>query len=78
MVDGTGRVFALPRYVMSQLGHTNATFTFNVYTREIDRRDGEPERLKALVQGAQLGSIGQRMDSKGVSRDSGPPTAVAA
>ena len=40
-----------PRYVMGQLGHADAAFTLGVYAKEMDRRDGEPERLKALVTG---------------------------
>lgn len=41
-----------PPYVMGQLGHTTAGFTLAVYARQMDRRDGEPERLKALVEGS--------------------------
>jgi integrase len=47
-------LFALdetPPYVMAQMGHTTANLTLNVYARQMDRRDGEPERLKALVNG---------------------------
>ena len=40
-----------PPYVTSQLGHVTAGFTLAVYAKAMDRRDGEPERLKALVQG---------------------------
>ena len=40
-----------PPYVMSQLGHATPGFTLAVYARAMDRRDGEPERLKALVEG---------------------------
>jgi integrase len=40
-----------PVYVKGQLGHTDAALTLNYYAREMDRRDGEPERLKALVRG---------------------------
>jgi integrase len=41
-----------PPYVMAQMGHTTAELTLAVYARQIGRRDGEPERLKTLVQGA--------------------------
>jgi hypothetical protein len=51
-----------PVYVKAQLGHTDATLTLNYYAHEMNRRDGEPERLKALVQG----EFGQRMDEKPV------------
>ena len=39
-------------YVMAMLGHTTANLTLAVYARQMNRRDGEPERLKALVEGA--------------------------
>ncbi len=48
-------LFALgepPPYVMSQIGHTTAALTLALYAREMSRRDGEHERLKALVSGA--------------------------
>jgi hypothetical protein len=47
---------------MAQLGHVDPKVTLAIYARR-DRRDGEPERLKALVQG----ELGQRIDSKAVS-----------
>lgn len=34
-----------------QLGHTDAALTLAYYAREMDRSDGEPDRLKALVEG---------------------------
>jgi hypothetical protein len=37
---------------MAMLGHTTANLTLAVYARQMNRRDGEPERLKALVEGA--------------------------
>ena len=40
-----------PPYVMAQMGHTTANVTLAIYARQMDRRDGEPERLKALVEG---------------------------
>ena len=43
-----------PPYVMAQLGHTTAELTLSLYARQMDRRDGEPERLKALVEGRNL------------------------
>ena len=45
-------LFALgeaPPYVMAQMGHRSANLTLSVYAREMLRRDGEPERLRALV-----------------------------
>jgi integrase len=47
-------LFALgetPPYVMAQMGHTTPNLTLAIYARQMDRRDGEPERLKALVEG---------------------------
>ena len=40
-----------PPYVMAQMGHTSANLTLSVYSREMFRRDGEPERLRAVVDG---------------------------
>jgi hypothetical protein len=36
---------------MAQMGHTSPNLTLAIYARQMDRRDGEPERLKALVEG---------------------------
>lgn len=36
-------------YVMSQMGHTTPGLTLALYAREMNRRDGERERLRALV-----------------------------
>ena len=41
-----------PAYVMAQLGHADARFTLRVYTHAMSRRDGERDRLRALVEGA--------------------------
>lgn len=38
-------------HVMAQMGHTTANLTLSIYARQMDRRDGEPQRLKALVKG---------------------------
>lgn len=48
-----------PPYVMGQMGHTSPNLTLAVYAREMDRRDGEPERLKALVEGSDWAASGQ-------------------
>jgi integrase len=45
-------LFALgepPTYVMSQMGHTTPGLTLALYAREMNRRDGERGRLRALV-----------------------------
>ena len=36
---------------MAQMGHTTPNLTLAIYARQMDRRDGEPEQLKALVEG---------------------------
>ena len=43
---------------MEQMGHTTPNLTLAIYAREMDRRDGEPERLKALVEGADWAPTG--------------------
>jgi integrase len=55
-------LFALgetPPYVMAQMEHTTANLTLTIYARQMDRRDGEPERLKALVEGAASSPVDQ-------------------
>ncbi|HTX12208.1 MAG TPA: tyrosine-type recombinase/integrase [Solirubrobacteraceae bacterium] len=47
-------LFALgetPPYVMAQMGHTTPNLTLAIYARQMDRRDGEPGRLRVLVAG---------------------------
>jgi hypothetical protein len=39
---------------MSELGHSTPGVTLKFYVGEMSCRDGEPERLKALVQGHDL------------------------
>jgi integrase len=43
-----------PPYVMAQMGHTTPNLTLAIYARQMDRRDGEPERLLALVDGLRI------------------------
>ena len=47
---------------MAAMGHTDSGLTLNVYARHIGRRDGEPERLKALVEGADWAAMGSSDD----------------
>lgn len=47
-----------PPYVMAQMGHTTPNLTLSIYARQMDRRDGEPERLKALVEGREWAALG--------------------
>jgi hypothetical protein len=48
---------------MAQMGHTTANLTLGIYAREMDRRDGEPERLRALVQGRSTAGNGEGFGS---------------
>jgi integrase len=43
-----------PPYVMAQMGHRTANVTLAIYARQMDRRDGEPDRLRALVDGREF------------------------
>jgi integrase len=52
-----------PSYVMAQLGHSDPKFTLRVYTHLMSRRDGERERLKALVEGADWAAMGSESGS---------------
>ena len=40
-----------PSYVMEQMGHATPHLTLSLYARAMQRRDGERERLRALVDG---------------------------
>lgn len=51
-----------PSYVMAQIGHTDPKFTFRVYAHTMSRRDGERDRLKALVQGDAI-SVGSAAEA---------------
>ena len=56
-------LFALgepPPYVMAQTGHTTPHLTLAIYARQMDRRDGESDRLRALVEGGSMASNGQQ------------------
>jgi integrase len=58
-----------PSYVMAQLGHSDPKFTLRVYTHLMSRRDGERERLKALVEGADWAAMGSESASEPSSAD---------
>lgn len=47
-----------PAYVMAQIGHTDPQLTLRVYTHQMRRRDGEKDRLRALVGGADWAAMG--------------------
>jgi len=44
-------------YVIAQMGHTDPTMTLAIYARAWNRRDGEPDRLRALVNGEPLTAV---------------------
>jgi hypothetical protein len=48
---------------MDQLGHTDPKLTLRLYTHMMRRRDGERERLRALVEGAEMPGLGASADS---------------
>jgi integrase len=54
-----------PVYAMNQLGHVDPTVTRGIYAKVMDRRDGEAERLKALV----LGEFWYRKGTETVSSE---------
>ncbi len=52
-----------PPYVMAQMGHTTPNLTLAIYARQMDRRDGEPHRLKTLVEGREPEAADRSLDS---------------
>src|SRR4051812_19286811 len=72
----TSLLFAIgedPVYVMGQLGHRNPNFTLRVYAQEMARRDGERDRLSALVEGRDWARMGTNRDSEGTSSSAREP-----
>jgi hypothetical protein len=54
--------------MMGQLGHREPNFTLRVYAQQMARRDGERERLEALVQGRDFwAQMGTNRDSEGAA-----------
>jgi len=65
-----------PPYVMAQMGHTTASLTLALYARAMERRDGEPQRLRALVEGdIGTGALSETTTTESESSDQ--PTEVA-
>jgi integrase len=74
-------LFALgesPPYVMSQMGHTTPNLTLAIYARQMDRRDGEPERLRALVEGRNWTAAREPDDARQSESAIGPEGQLAA
>lgn len=57
-----------PAYVMAQMGHGSPDLALGIYAREMARRDGEPERLKALVEGSEWAPTGSSDSPASVQR----------
>ncbi len=57
-----------PRYVMSQAGHTTPHLTLAIYAQVMDRRDGESERLQALVNGEEWAPMGTNEPENAIGR----------
>ena len=54
-----------PRYVMGQLGHASPNFTLRVYAQAMHHDDGARDRLRALVEGAELPPLGTSAETSG-------------
>jgi hypothetical protein len=65
-----------PPYVMAQMGHTSPNLALAIYARVMDRRDGEPERLRALVEGAYWRGSGGSAPETAVAADPASPVAA--
>jgi integrase len=59
-----------PVYASGQLGHTAPTTTLGIYAREMARRDGERDRLRVLVEGADAGYSSGSSSSPSVAEKS--------
>jgi integrase len=66
-----------PPYVMAQMGHTSPNLALAIYAREMDRRDGEPARLRALVEGVEWAASGTSAPVNGHTADVQSPGRAA-
>lgn len=48
-----------PRYVMAQLGHTHPSLTLGIYAQAMTASDEDRERLRLLVEGAEIRGTGK-------------------
>jgi integrase len=62
-----------PPYVMAQLGHVDPKVTLGIYAKVMDRRDGEPERLKGLVRGRVWTALDSGMTHEAPSKNGTRP-----
>lgn len=56
-----------PAYVMTQMGHTSPNLTLSLYARAMQRRDGERERLRALVNGEDVQPVPTETERSSIS-----------
>ncbi len=56
---------------MARMGHTTPNLTLAIYGRQMDRRDGEPERLASLVESPISSSRAVAKHLKGVASGAG-------
>jgi integrase len=61
-----------PRYVMAQLGHTDPTVTLGIYAQAMTSSDDDRERLRLLVEGADLAVEGKQRDNDVATTESIP------
>lgn len=66
-----------PRYVMAQLGHTDPTVTLDIYAHAMTSSDDDRERLRLLVEGADLAVDGSGSDIRGATSTARASTAGA-
>ena len=53
---------ASPAYVMSQMGHTDASLALEVYAKVMERQRDTGERMDALIRGAEWAETGRNAD----------------
>jgi hypothetical protein len=58
---------------MAEMGHTDPKLALSIYAQAMRRDEGEGERLRALVEGADWAAMG----SGGLEADSAPPAGDA-
>jgi integrase len=64
-------------YVVDQMGHSDERVTLRVYTHMMSRRDGERERLRALVAGEDWREFGHPIGTRTASEASSAGTEAA-
>jgi integrase len=56
-----------PPVVMAEMGHTDPDLALSIYAQAMRREDGEKDALRALVEGAPIGSNGSEGESEAVA-----------